>query len=77
MSEITLFKYGDVVEVIGNTSKKPTYPQNQGSICGISHIASEKRAQELSVPHGSAIYLIEFSDGSTIEVPESLLRLSR
>ncbi|MCK0143969.1 hypothetical protein [Aliiroseovarius sp. F20344] len=77
MSEIAQFKYGDVVEVVGNTTKKPTFPQNQGSICGIHHITSVKQAQEFSVPYGSAIYLVEFSDGTAIEVPESLLRLSR
>ncbi|SMR81924.1 hypothetical protein SAMN04488030_2340 [Aliiroseovarius halocynthiae] len=69
------FTYGDVVTIAGDPHNKPALLK-QESICGISSIASEEGSLKFCAPLGSTVYLVEFSNGSTVEVPESAIRLS-
>jgi hypothetical protein len=65
------FTWGQSVRV---SDKAPNdyRPGQYASVCGIREIARD----DPSMPHepiGTPMYIIEFSDGSSIEVPEQLL----
>ncbi len=66
------FDYGDIVTV------KLTAPENykpglKGCICGIRAIDSDQAAVHFNQPLTSELYLIEFSDGTSIEIPKIFL----
>jgi hypothetical protein len=42
-------------------------------ICGIDKITTQKKADELNCKNGEWIYIVEYEDGSSIEIPESYL----
>jgi hypothetical protein len=48
-------------------------PDQDCSICGVRSIETENISKALSEPIGSFVYLVEFSDGYSIEIPEHLL----
>ena len=48
-------------------------PGTLASVCGIDEIRNEVRSTALEAPIGSAVYLIEFSDGVSVELPEAWL----
>lgn len=67
-----LFNWGDAVKVVSNAP--PEYhPAHEGSVCGIRVIETANVADKFSEPVGTHLYLVEFSDGSSIEIPERLL----
>ena len=41
-----------------------------GAVCGIREIENEAQAREFGAPIGSKVYLVEFNDGASIEIPE-------
>jgi hypothetical protein len=66
------FTWGDAVIVKKNAS--PIYrPGEFASICGIDKITTQKEADELNCKNGEWIYIVEYEDGSSIEIPECYL----
>jgi len=70
--EINLFTWNDLVTIKSNA---PSFflPGESAAVCGISQITTEKEAEQLHCKNGEWIYIVEFGDGSSIEVPESYL----
>lgn len=67
-----LFDYGDTVQVKPNAPVQYN-PKAIGSICGIRQIKSEAVASYFQQAVNSNLYLIEFNDGNSIEIPEVYL----
>jgi len=66
------FSWGDAVIVKKNAL--PIYrPREFASICGIDKITTQKEANELNCKNGEWIYIVEYEDGTSIEIPESYL----
>lgn len=66
------FYWGDSVRILKSAPSK--YRQFAvGSICGIRLIETERVSQELQEPIGTVLYLVEGSDGQSLEVPEQYL----
>ena len=42
-------------------------------IVGIREIENVKQSEQFSAPLGSRVYLVEFGDGSSLEVPEGVV----
>ena len=42
-------------------------------MCGIRSVEAAEVAAELGEPVGSVLYLVEFDDGDSLELPERLL----
>jgi hypothetical protein len=64
------FTWGDTVRVKAgaNSARRPGAI---AEIVGIRDIEAEDQAQEFDAPIGSKLYLIEFGDGTALEVPEA------
>ena len=66
------FTWGDAVHV---RLDAPSHlrPGAAGDICGFRTVESEEAAQEFGVDLSSILYIIEYSDGSSLEIPEKYL----
>lgn len=69
------FNWGDVV-VIKLIAPERYKPGFQGSVCGIRSIDSVEVSKQFDQMLGSELYLVEFNDGETLEVPKCYLTLS-
>jgi hypothetical protein len=61
--------WGDSVNI---SEKAPPQwrPGAYASVCGITVIENERMASLYECPIGTTVYLVEFADGSAVEVPE-------
>ena len=66
------FTWGDAIWVKKN-APEIYRPGEFGSVCGISQITTDKEAAQLQCSNGEWIYIIEYEDGSSTEIPESFL----
>lgn len=66
------FSWGDTVE-IKQSAPLQYKPGFSGCVCGIRIIDSEKVAREFNQEINSELYLIEFGDGESIEIPKTFL----
>jgi hypothetical protein len=69
------FDWGDIV-AIKQIAPERYRPGSRGCICGIRTIDSIEVAKEFDQMIGSELYLIEFYDGKTFEIPKKYLLLS-
>ncbi len=67
-----LFSWGDPVQV-KKTSPVKYKAGAIGSICGIRVIDSLFVAKKFDQPIGTNLYIVEFEDGSDLEIPEVFL----
>jgi hypothetical protein len=66
--------WGDTVRI--KTGALPLMrPGGLAAVCGIRTIETVEQAEQFSRPIGTALYLVEFDDGTSVEVPESLLEV--
>jgi hypothetical protein len=70
------FTWGDAV-LVKKSAPKNYHPGEFASICGMNRIITQKGADKLLCKKGEWIYIIEYEDGSSMEVPESFLYSSR
>ena len=66
------FTWGDPV-LIKKSAPKCYKPGEFASICGIDKIITQQEADEFLCKAEDWIYIIEYEDGSSIEVPECYL----
>ena len=50
-------------------------PGSFASVCGIYPIDLVQQVERFGLPMGTIIYLVEFSDGEALEVPEKWVEL--
>lgn len=67
---VAKFAYGDVLQILTNSPQEFKKRGEKGSVCGIDVIHSEEQQKRYSQPFGTVIYLLEFCDGTSLEVPE-------
>ncbi len=63
------FNYGDTVKIKKNAPIRYK-PSSLGSICGIRIIKDSEIADQFHQKIGSELYLIEFTNGETLEIPK-------
>ena len=66
------FDWGETVRVSKNAPVR-FRPTQLSSVCGFRHIETEEQSVIFGAPMGAVVCLIEFGDGSSIEIPEQLL----
>lgn len=49
-------------------------PSKIGAVVGMRSVENEIHASAAGFPIGTVLYMVEFSDGSMVEVPATLLR---
>lgn len=66
------FTWGDTVRVkVGAHSARR--PGKIAEVVGIREVEVEDHARQLEAPVGSTLYLIEFEDGTSVEIAEAWL----
>ncbi len=66
------FDWGDPV-MIKQNAPQCYKPGSQGCICGIRIIDSKEIAQQFDQIIGSELFLVEFNNGETLEIPKNFL----
>lgn len=66
------FSWSEAVRVIDSAPARYG-PSREGSVCGMREIESESAASDLGEPVGTVLYLVEWRDGDSLEVPEQHL----
>ncbi len=66
------FTWGDSVRVLAE-APSAYRPGSLGSVCGITVLKDEDRARALGEAVGVTLYLVEFVDGTAVEIPETWL----
>ena len=65
------FSWGDTVQVKAEAvSKGHSCGPLKAWVCGIREVNNESQAHQFGAPVGSKIYLVEFEDGSSLELAE-------
>lgn len=66
------YDYGEAIRI---SAKAPECysPCAKGSLCGVRHVETESQAKAANVSVGTVLWLVEFGDGSSVEVPEDYL----
>jgi hypothetical protein len=64
------FTWGDSVRV--KVGAPPAMrPGALAAVCAITEIENDTQAKKYGAPIGSKLYLIEFGDGTSLEIPEA------
>ncbi len=66
------FTWGDAV-LIKKDAPNNFRPGEFASICGMNKIAAKNETNETHCDNWEWLYIIEYEDGSSVEVPESYL----
>ena len=69
-----MFSWGDAVRVIDSAASKYR-PGNNASICGLREISDDDTAKKAGFKLHSNVYLVEYSDGTSLEIEEEYLEL--
>jgi hypothetical protein len=64
------FTWGDTVRVKAE-APPATRPGAIAEVVGIRDIAAEDQARQFEAPIGTKLYLIEFGDGTSLEIAEA------
>ena len=64
------FTWGDTIRVKAGAQPERR-PGAIAEVVGIREIEVEDQAQHFEAPIGSKLYLIEFGDGTSLEIPEA------
>lgn len=66
------FSWGDPVRVVASAPQH-FRPSAAASVVGIREVLDREQAAAVNEPVGTRLYLLEFSDGKSIEVPPRYL----
>lgn len=68
------FTWGDTVRVAESDGVRIDWrPGSMGSICGFRTIENEEQALSSSFIVGTIVYMVEFGDGESQQIPEEAL----
>lgn len=66
--------WGDSVRVRSQAASAQR-PGAWAAVCGIRQVENDEQSREFCRPVGATVLLVEFTDGSAIEIPEDLVEL--
>ena len=66
------YDYGDSVTV-NNNAPEHYRPKAKGSLCGVRRVETDEQAKAANTSVGATLWLVEFADGSSVEVLEEYL----
>lgn len=68
------YDYGNSV-TINNNAPERYRPKAKGSLCGFRRVETDEQAEAANTSVGAMLWLVEFEDGSSVEMPEEYLVL--
>jgi hypothetical protein len=66
--------WGDTVRIRLN-AKPEQRPGVLAAVCGLREVETEEQARQFGCPIGTTLYLVEYGDGTAIEVPADIVEL--
>lgn len=66
--------WGDTVRVKGDVPAV-MHPGRFAAVCGMREAETAEQANHFGCAIGATLYLVEFRDGSSLEIPEELLQV--
>ena len=70
------FAWGDSVRVLAG-APSAYHPTSRGSVCGAAVLQDKDQARAMGEEVGIVLYLVEFADGTAVEIPERWLEAIR
>jgi hypothetical protein len=70
------FTWGDAV-IVKPAAKAQFRPGSIAEIVGMRKVETKAQEKDFDASIGSALYLIEFQDGSSLEIPGALLEMKK
>jgi hypothetical protein len=70
------FEHGQTVRIAASASP-PLKPGTEVAVVGMTRLSRDREILNVMCAAGSDVYLIEFADGKSLEVPENFLELSK
>jgi hypothetical protein len=67
--------WGDTVRIKNHTSPAMR-PGNLAAVCGMREVETPEQAKQFGCAIGTTVYLIEFGDGSSVEIPEAFVEVA-
>jgi hypothetical protein len=67
--------WGDTVR-IKNHASPGMRPGSLAAVCGMREVETDAQAKQFGCAVGTPLYLIEFGDGSSVEIPETFVELA-
>jgi len=64
--------WGDTVKISPNAPAEYR-PEEVAAVCGIRIVSGPEEVKATGVPDGTKLYLVEFGDGNSQEIPEYLI----
>lgn len=67
--------WGDTVRI--KDSASPTMrPGSLAAVCGMREVETAEQAKQFGSAIGTTLYLVEFGDGSSLEIPEEYVEVA-
>lgn len=67
--------WGDTVRVKDDVPPAMC-PGRLAAVCGMRKVETSEQANQFGCGIGTVVYLVEFEDGSSVEIPEELLEIA-
>lgn len=67
--------YGDTVRIKMSASAEMR-PGTLAAVCGMREVETVAQSQELGCPIGTTLYLVEFGDGASVEIPKEFVEVA-
>lgn len=67
--------WGDTVRIKEGASLE-MHPGALAAVCGMRAVETAEQAKQFNCAIGTTLYLVEFSDGTSLELPEACLELA-
>ena len=66
--------WGDTVRIKAGADPQMR-PGSLAAVCGLREVETPAQAQQFSLPIGTTLYLVEFGDGESLEIPGPFVEL--
>ena len=67
--------WGDTVRIKQNASPEMR-PGTLAAVCGIREVESTDQSEQFDCAIGTILYLVEFGDGESVEIPENFVEVA-
>jgi hypothetical protein len=67
--------WGDTVRIKEGAAPE-MHPGALAAVCGMREVETVEQAKQFNCAIGTILYLVEFDDGASLEIPEACLELA-
>ena len=67
--------WGDTAR-IKNSASTEMRPETLAAVCGMREVETPEQSQQFGCAIGTTLYLVEFGDGASVEIPEQFVEVA-